>query len=86
MVFRISAPPGNAVYRSEQRRRLWRYVSLGDSLTNATLVPADGLDEELEIDEGGVKRKQIWHYPSRAECLTCTRLLPDTRWDSTRNN
>jgi len=43
----------------------------GDSPTNATLVAAEGWDEEFEIDEGGVKRKQIWHYPSRAECLTC---------------
>ncbi len=43
----------------------------GDSRTNATLVSADGLDEEFEINDGGVKRKQIWHYPSRAECLSC---------------
>ena len=43
----------------------------GDSLTNAALVSADGLDEEFEIAEGGVKRTQTWHYPSRVECLTC---------------
>jgi glucose/arabinose dehydrogenase len=43
----------------------------GNSTTNATLVPEEGLDEEFEIEDGGSKRKQIWHYPSRAECLTC---------------
>ena len=44
----------------------------GDSLTNATLVPEQGMDESLVIDEGsGVLRTQIWHYPSRQECLQC---------------
>src|SRR5207249_3404943 len=44
----------------------------GDSMSNATLVAEEGLEEEFEIDDGGgIKRKQTWHYPSRAECLTC---------------
>jgi glucose/arabinose dehydrogenase/mono/diheme cytochrome c family protein len=44
----------------------------GDSLTNATLVPDEGLDETFVVnDGGGILRTQIWHYPSRTECVTC---------------
>jgi hypothetical protein len=43
----------------------------GDSLTNATLVPAEGLDEPFVIYDGGLVRTQVWHYPSRSECLSC---------------
>jgi glucose/arabinose dehydrogenase len=44
----------------------------GDSLTNATLVPDEGLDESFVIDDGGgVVHTQVWHYPSRTECLSC---------------
>jgi hypothetical protein len=44
----------------------------GNSLTNATLVPQEGLDETFVInDGGGVLRTQVWHYPSRSECLLC---------------
>src|SRR5207302_1010195 len=44
----------------------------GGSNTNATLVPEEGLDESLVIDNGsGVVRTQVWHYPSRLECLNC---------------
>lgn len=44
----------------------------GDSLTNAMLVPDEGLDETFVIDEGGgIVRTQVWHYPSRTECVTC---------------
>ena len=43
----------------------------GNSLTNATLVPEEGLDESFVIDDGGTTRTQVWHYPSRAECLSC---------------
>lgn len=43
----------------------------GDSLTNATLVQAEGLDEAFLIHDAGIVRTQIWHYPSRSECLTC---------------
>ena len=43
-----------------------------DSLTNATLVSEQGLDEPFVIDEGGgILRTQVWHYPSQAECLQC---------------
>lgn len=45
----------------------------GLSTTNAVLVPADGLDEPIVINEGGTIRTQIWRYPSRAECLQCHR-------------
>ena len=43
----------------------------GGSLTNATLVNAEGMDENFEVQEGGMIRRQTWHYPSRSECLTC---------------
>ena len=44
----------------------------GNSLTNATLVPQEGMDEAFVIDDGGgVTRTQVWHYPDRAECLLC---------------
>lgn len=43
----------------------------GDSLTNAMLVPEEGLDEALTTYDGGSVRTQVWHYPSRSECLTC---------------
>lgn len=43
----------------------------GNSLTNATLVPEEGLDETFTINDGGNLRTQVWHYPSRGECLKC---------------
>ncbi len=43
----------------------------GDSLTNAVLVPEEGMDETFLIEDGGIVRTQVWHYPSRSECLTC---------------
>ena len=43
----------------------------GNSLTNAALVPEEGLDESFVINDGGTTRTQVWHYPSRAECLSC---------------
>jgi glucose/arabinose dehydrogenase len=44
----------------------------GNSLTNAALVPGEGMDESFVIYSGSsVLRTQTWHYPSRAECLTC---------------
>ena len=39
--------------------------------TEATLVPEEGADESITINDGGTIRTQIWHYPSRAECLQC---------------
>jgi hypothetical protein len=42
-----------------------------ESMTNATLVPEEGMDEAIPISENGVVRTQIWHYPSRSECLAC---------------
>ena len=44
----------------------------GNSLTNATLVPEEGMDETFVINAGGgILRTQVWHYPSRLECLAC---------------
>ncbi|HKS35814.1 MAG TPA: PQQ-dependent sugar dehydrogenase [Verrucomicrobiae bacterium] len=43
----------------------------GNSLTNATLVGEEGLDEEFLIHDGGTVRTQVWRYPSRSECLQC---------------
>ncbi len=42
-----------------------------DAQTNATLVPEDGMDEDVDIEEQGETHTQVWHYPSRKECLTC---------------
>ncbi len=42
-----------------------------NSLTNAALVPEEGLDEALVLNDGGTTRTQVWHYPSRTECLAC---------------
>lgn len=39
--------------------------------TDAALVPLNGSDELLEIQENGKTRLQLWHYPSRKECLAC---------------
>jgi len=43
----------------------------GNSLTNATLVGNEGLDEAFTIYDGGTTRTQVWHYPSRSECVIC---------------
>ncbi|HMP74316.1 MAG TPA: PQQ-dependent sugar dehydrogenase [Kiritimatiellia bacterium] len=43
----------------------------GNSTTNAVLVPAVGLDEQIVINESGIIRTQIWQYPSRGACLSC---------------
>jgi mono/diheme cytochrome c family protein len=45
----------------------------GDSLTNATLVPEGGMDEDFVIRNGygEIVRTQTWHYPGRVECLNC---------------
>lgn len=43
----------------------------GSSLTNATLVPDEGLDEPFVINDAGTIRTQVWHYPGRGECLQC---------------
>ena len=42
-----------------------------NSLTNAALVPEEGLDEAIVLNDGGTTRTQVWHYPSRTECLAC---------------
>lgn len=41
------------------------------TLTSASLVPEDGLDENLVIHDGGTTRTQLWRYPGRSECLHC---------------
>ena len=43
----------------------------GSSLTNATLVPEEGLDESFVIHDGLTTHTQVWHYPSRNECSLC---------------
>jgi uncharacterized repeat protein (TIGR03806 family) len=44
-----------------------------DSEADATLVPEEGMDEELVIYEpdGEVARQQTWRYPARSECVIC---------------
>ncbi len=43
----------------------------GNSVTNATLLSENGMDEPFVIHDGGVLRTQVWHYPSRNECALC---------------
>jgi hypothetical protein len=38
---------------------------------NATLVAAEGWNEDIDIEESGETHTQVWHYPSRKECLIC---------------
>ncbi len=45
----------------------------GESMTDAILVPDEGLNESFVVDQGGVIVTQVWRYPSRAECLVCHR-------------
>jgi len=42
-----------------------------DTQTNATLVAAEGLDEDIDIQDQRETHTQVWHYPSRRECLRC---------------
>ena len=54
----------------------WRGYSYAwnDEQTDASLVPAGGLDRPLTVIDAqapGGKRQQTWHFPSRTECLTC---------------
>jgi hypothetical protein len=43
----------------------------GNSQTNATLVPEEGMDETFTIRDGSTVRTQVWRYPSRSQCLQC---------------
>ncbi|MEO7299608.1 MAG: PQQ-dependent sugar dehydrogenase [Verrucomicrobiota bacterium] len=60
---RLIVKNSNGVYGGTYR---W-----GNSTTNATLVPEEGMDEAFAINDGGNVRTQVWHYPSRSECLSC---------------
>lgn len=42
-----------------------------DAQTEATLVPDEGADFNINVIENGTPRVQRWHIPSRAECLSC---------------
>jgi mono/diheme cytochrome c family protein len=39
--------------------------------TNAALVPAEGAQETLTINDNGVLREQVWNFPSRSQCMVC---------------
>jgi glucose/arabinose dehydrogenase/mono/diheme cytochrome c family protein len=43
----------------------------GSSITNANLVPENGLDEPIVINDSGTIRTQLWRYPGRSECIVC---------------
>ncbi len=43
----------------------------GSSFSDAALVPEQGLDEDILINESGIIRTQRWRYPGRQECLAC---------------
>jgi glucose/arabinose dehydrogenase len=42
-----------------------------DAQTQATLVPDEGAEFDLDIVENGTTRTQRWQIPSRSSCLTC---------------
>jgi glucose/arabinose dehydrogenase len=42
-----------------------------DAGTEATLVPEEGVEFDLNVVENGTPRVQRWSIPSRASCLTC---------------
>jgi uncharacterized repeat protein (TIGR03806 family) len=42
-----------------------------DAQTEATLVPDEGVEYDIDIVENGVARTQRWGIPSRTSCLTC---------------
>ena len=41
------------------------------SPTNAVLVPAEGAQETVTINNGGFIYQQTWNYPSQSQCLIC---------------
>jgi putative heme-binding domain-containing protein len=73
--------------KAESRRRLetqilhfdgesWRGYTYrwNDEQTDATLLPAGGLDHPLTVIDAkapGGRRQQTWHFPGRTECLQC---------------
>ena len=42
-----------------------------DAQTEAALVPDEGVEFDLTINDGGTLRTQRWAIPSRSSCLTC---------------
>ncbi len=42
-----------------------------DAGTDADLVPAEGAETDLKIDDGAGGRTQHWRFPGRNECLAC---------------
>lgn len=81
--FSLDMEEGNAASRKHIETRIvvkqndqWvgYTYAWNDEQTDATLVPAAGLDRSFTIKDrtspGGV-RTQVWHYPSRNECMFC---------------
>ena len=65
--------PGNDDEYGAQYWLGYTYV-WNDEQTDAELLPAEGLDRKLTIQDAtaaGGKREQVWHFPSRAECTLC---------------
>ena len=70
-----------------------------DGRVDASLVPEEGLNEDILTRVGGIVRTQTWRYPSRSDCLrchtaiagyalgTCTSQMnrPGTLWNSVDN-
>lgn len=42
-----------------------------EDLSDADLVAAEGLREDITVHEAGGTRVQTWYYPSREDCLVC---------------
>jgi uncharacterized repeat protein (TIGR03806 family) len=43
----------------------------GDTLDNATLVPAEGASAMFAIKNGTTTNLQTWNFPGRSDCLAC---------------
>ena len=43
----------------------------GDTLDNATLVPAEGASATFAIKNGTTTNLQAWNFPSRSDCVAC---------------
>jgi len=41
------------------------------SATNAALVPPEGAQDTITINNGGFVYQQVWNYPSQGQCMIC---------------
>ncbi|BCU78498.1 PQQ-dependent sugar dehydrogenase [Luteolibacter sp. LG18] len=78
--FEMEMARGNAATRKRLETRVLVRNGTGiygvsyrwnDAGTEATLVPDEGVDFDLNITENGTPIVQRWHIPGRSECMNC---------------